>query len=283
MGIDKMFAWTTPWRKPRTATTRRSSRRIHGRIAQVAEGLLRLHAENRADRSRNLEDQAHDDREEPPKPAKERHTTKSAREAHGRLGIVRPAPNRFRGTFTQWKRRAGPLRVHDSSSFASSSSAVPDCDSASSSSTAFLTIFLWISGWGVIALRMTRRGIASVIGAPAAVAGAAPGAACEPEGVSAGGAARAGWPGPDGTWTAPPPAAPPGGRFNSRLNEPHLWAPLPGTELRVPHVGHGFEPILRISSSSRSQSSNVTKVGCFFHQSWKSRSERSRPSCREAS
>src|SRR2546428_5518484 len=133
------------------------------------------HTENRADRSRNPEDQAHDDREEPPKPARERHTTKSAREAHGRLGIVRPSPNRFRGTFTQWKRRAGPLRVHDSSSFASSSSPVPDCDSASSSSTAFLTIFLWISGWGVIALRMTRRGIASVTGAPAAVAGAAPG------------------------------------------------------------------------------------------------------------
>src|SRR5437870_13118483 len=42
------------------------------------------HTENRADRSWNLEDQGHDDREEPPKPARERHTTKSAREAHGR-------------------------------------------------------------------------------------------------------------------------------------------------------------------------------------------------------
>src|SRR5207245_1049188 len=90
------------------------------------------------------------------------------------------------------KSKAGPGRVHDSSSFASSSS-VPDCDSASSSSTAFLTIFLWISGWCVIALRMTRRGVAAVRGTPAGVAGAAPGAACELEGASGGAAARTGW------------------------------------------------------------------------------------------
>src|SRR2546428_11353917 len=65
------------------------------------------HTENCADRSWNLEDQGHDDREEPPKPARERHTTKSAREAHGRLGIVRPAPNGFRGTTIQWEPRTG--------------------------------------------------------------------------------------------------------------------------------------------------------------------------------
>src|SRR5207244_3321423 len=167
---------------------------------------------------------------------------------------------RSRGTTIQWEPRNGPERVHDSSSFASSS-AVSDCDAASSSSTAFLTIFLWMSGWGVIALRMTRRGMASVTGTPAGVAGAAPGAACELEGVSAGDAARTGWRAADGTWTTPPPPPPLGGRCTSRINDPHLWHTLAVIELRVPHVGQGFEPILRISSSSRSQSSNVTKVG----------------------
>src|SRR2546428_11648399 len=170
------------------------------------------HTENCADRSWNLEDQGHDDREEPPKPARERHTTKSAREAHGRLGIVRPAPNRFRGTTIQWEPRNGPERVHDSSSFASSS-AVSDCDAASSSSTAFLTIFLWMSGWGVIALRMTRRGMASVTGTPAGVAGAAPGAAFEIPGGSGGGDGPAPVGGAPAAPCSPPaPATPPPGR-----------------------------------------------------------------------
>jgi len=71
--------------------------------------------------------------------------TKSAREAHGRLGIVRLAPNRFQGTASQWKARSGPERVHDSSSFVSSS-AVPDCDASDSSSTVFLTTFFWMIG-----------------------------------------------------------------------------------------------------------------------------------------
>src|SRR2546428_8007346 len=170
------------------------------------------HTENCADRSWNLEDEGHDDREEPPKPARERRTTKSAREAHGRLGIVRPAPNGFRGTTIQWEPRNGPERVHDSSSFASSS-AVSDCDAASSSSTAFLTIFLWMSGWGVIALRMTRRGMASVTGTPAGVAGAAPGAAYELARVSAGGAGSArGSVAHRAPARPPPPRPPPRGR-----------------------------------------------------------------------
>src|SRR2546425_6906940 len=103
--------------------------------------------------------------------------------------------------------KGGPERVHDSSSFASSS-AVPDCDSASSSSTAFLTIFLWMSGWGVIALRMTRRGMASVRGTPAGVAGAAPGAACELRSAPGGGAGPARWGGPPRGRASPPPPPP---------------------------------------------------------------------------
>src|SRR6266571_1986107 len=67
------------------------------------------------------------------------------------------------------------------------------------------------------------------------------------------------------------------------MSEPHLWQTLAVTELSVPQVGHGREPILRISSSSRSQSSYVRKVGCLRHHSWNSLSERLRPSCREAS
>src|SRR3989449_218730 len=82
---------------------------------------------------------------------------------------------------------------------------------------------------------------------------------------------------------APATTAPPlGGRW-SRIKDPHLWQTVAVTELRVPQVGHGFEPILRISSSSRSQSSKVRKVGCLRHHSWNSVSLRLRPSCREAS
>src|SRR3990172_8284076 len=61
---------------------------------------------------------------------------------------------------------------------------------------------------------------------------------------------------------------------------PHLWQTVAVTELRVLQTGHGFDPIFRISSSSRSQSSNVTNVGCFRHQSWNSRSVRARPRVR---
>src|SRR5437667_463900 len=82
---------------------------------------------------------------------------------------------------------------------------------------------------------------------------------------------------------APATTAPPlGGRW-SRMRDPHLWHTVAVTELRVPQVAQGFEPIFRISSSSRSQSSNVRKVGCRRHQSWNSVSESVRPSCREAS
>src|SRR3989442_6548166 len=82
---------------------------------------------------------------------------------------------------------------------------------------------------------------------------------------------------------APATTAPPlGGRW-SRIKDPHLWQTVAVTELRVPQVGHGFEPILRISSSSRSQSSKVRNVGCLRHHSWNSVSLRLRPSCREAS
>src|SRR5438876_5003496 len=171
-------------------------------------------------------------------------------------------------------------RAHESSSFESSSLPL-ERDSSSSSSTAFLTIFFWMSGWGVIALRITRRGIASVAGAPAGAADTTVGADCDPDGASAGAAPRTGCRAADGTCAAPPP--PPGGRCTSRINDPHLWQTLAVTELRVPHVGHGFEPILRISSSSRSQSSKVRKVGCLRHHSWNSRSDRSRPSWLEAS
>src|SRR3972149_4245035 len=81
---------------------------------------------------------------------------------------------------------------------------------------------------------------------------------------------------------APPGGAPVGG-FPSFRYVPHLWHTVPVTELRVPHDGHGFEPILRISSSSRSQSSKVTNVGCLRHQSSNSASVRVRPSVRCAS
>src|SRR3990170_4889544 len=82
--------------------------------------------------------------------------------------------------------------------------------------------------------------------------------------------------------TDPPPPPDMGGRA-SFIRDPHLWQTVAVTELRVPQTGHGFEPIFRISSSSRSQSSNVRNVGCFRHHSWNSRSERERPSWREAS
>src|SRR2546422_7918007 len=141
-----------------------------------------------------------------------------------------------------------------------------------------------MSGWGVIALRITRRGIAPAAAAPAETRGARVGAAGDAGGVWEGAAPRPGWRAVDGTCTTVAPPPPPlGGRWTSRISDPHLWHTLAVTELRVPQVGHGFEPILRISSSSRSQSSNVTKVGCFFYNSWNSRSERSRPSSLEAS
>src|SRR3989442_4010336 len=122
-------------------------------------------------------------------------TTNRARQAHGPLGIVRPTPNRHRRTTTPNGSASRGERAHESSSFESSSSFVSDWDAASSSSTAFLTIFLWMSGWGVIAFRITRRGIASVAGAP-------PGAPPTPGG--------AGFLAPRGPPGGGPPDTPPG-------------------------------------------------------------------------
>ncbi len=47
---------------------------------------------------------------------------------------------------------------------------------------------------------------------------------------------------------------------------PHLWQIVAVTLLRVPQWGQEREPIFRISSSSRSQSSNVRNVGWDRHQ-----------------
>src|SRR5207237_2960385 len=147
-------------------------------------------------------------------------------------------------------------------------------------SEGFLMTFFWTTGCGATGLRITRRGIASVpLGAPA---WPPPNdAACPPEEPSGPGLppGRRAWI----TGADPPPPPPLGGRVVSRIRDPHLWQTVAVTELRVPQVGHGFEPILRISSSSRSQSSKVTKVGCLRHHSWNSRSDSARPSCREAS
>src|SRR3989454_8660864 len=104
-----------------------------------------------------------------------------------------------------------------------------------------------MSGWGVIALRITRRGIASAAAARAETPGAMVGAACDAAGVWEGAARRTGWGAVDGTCTTVAPPPPPvGGRCTSRISDPHLWHTLAVTELRVPQVGHGFEPILRI-------------------------------------
>src|SRR3989454_12608407 len=109
-----------------------------------------------------------------------------------------------------------------------------------------------MSGWGVTALRIPRRGIAPAAAAPAEPPGAMVGAACDAAGVSEGAAPRTGWRAVDGTCTTVAPPPPPvGGRCTSRISDPHLWHTLAGTELRVPQGGHGFEPMLRLSSSSR--------------------------------
>src|SRR5439155_23531068 len=114
-----------------------------------------------------------------------------------------------------------------------------------------------MSGWGVIALRITRRGIASAAAAPAETPGAMVGAACDGAGVSEGAAPRTGCRAVDGTCTTVAPPPPPlGGRWTSRISDPHLWHKFADTELRVPQVGAGSEPILRISPSSRTLSSN---------------------------
>src|SRR2546430_16753259 len=70
-----------------------------------------------------------------------------------------------------------------------------------------------MSGWGVIALRITRRGIASPAGAPLGATGAIVGAACDAVGVSAGGGppARRGGPGGGLGGGGPPPPPPRGG------------------------------------------------------------------------
>src|SRR2546430_12063839 len=107
-----------------------------------------------------------------------------------------------------------------------------------------------MSGWGVIALRITRRGIASAAAAPAETPGAMVGAACDAAGVSEGAAPRTGWRAVDGTCTTVAPPPPPlGGRWTSPISDPPLWHTLAVTEVRVPHVGHGFAPILPLSPS----------------------------------
>src|SRR3989442_6373672 len=152
-------------------------------------------------------------------------TTNRARQPHGPLGIVRPTPNRHRRTTTPKGSASRGERAHESSSFESSSSFVSDWFAASSSSTAFLTIFLWMSGWGVIAFRITRRGIASVAGAPAGPPDTTVGAACDAEGVSEGAAPPTRWRGQGGALaTGAPPPPPLRGRLTSRLNHSHLLA-----------------------------------------------------------
>src|SRR6266508_916441 len=119
--------------------------------------------------------------------------------------------------------------------------------------------------------------------AAGAGAGSATGAAWRPDGAYVGADTGAAGRRAVGVLTATPAPPPPLGGRCSLLSEPHLWQTLAVTEFRVPHAGHGLEPILRISSSSRSQSSNVTNVGCLRHHSWNSRSDRDRPSWRDAS
>src|SRR5712692_11832830 len=117
-----------------------------------------------------------------------------------------------------------------------------------------------MTGCGASGLRMTRRGTASAPGAgdwplkAAKLDGWV--ADVPPEGAGDGPAARC----VAGAAGAPPP--PLGGR-SSCMREPHLWQMVAVTELRMPQTGHGFDPIFRISSSSRNQSWNVRKVGCL--------------------
>src|SRR5438552_17858583 len=113
---------------------------------------------------------------------------KRARESFGYRSVrAEPVPRNDH----DGKETSRDERAHESSSFESSSLA-SERDSSSSSSTGFLTIFFWMSGWGVIALRITRRGIASVAGAPAGSVGTTVGADCDPDGASAEAAPRTG-------------------------------------------------------------------------------------------
>src|SRR2546426_12543692 len=99
-----------------------------------------------------------------------------------------------------------------------------------------------MSGWGVIALRITRRGIASAAAAPAEAPGAMVGAACDGEGVSEGAAPRTGWRAVDGTCTTVAPPPPPvGGRCTSRISHPHLWQTFALAEVRGPQGGARFQ------------------------------------------
>src|SRR3989442_5743798 len=110
---------------------------------------------------------------------------------------------------------------------------------------------------------MTRRGTASAPGAadwPLKAANVDDWVADgPPEGAADGPAVRcvAGAAG-----ALPPPL---GGR-SSPMRDPHLWHTVAVMELRVPQKGHGFEPMFRISSSSRSHTSFLSYFTCLCHQ-----------------
>src|SRR2546429_8706256 len=102
-----------------------------------------------------------------------------------------------------------------------------------------------MSGWGVIALRITRRGIASAAAAPAETPGAMVGAACDAAGVSEGAVPRTGWRAVDGTCTTVAPPPPPvGGGCPSRISDPPLWQTLAGTGVRGPQGGDRLGALL---------------------------------------